>query len=272
MRSGAAPSSSPDVLEHLAVGVVVYTPELRLRAWNRRFFELTGIDPALARYDLDVGVLLRRSAEDGEWGPGDVEEQVRAARERTAYAWLDIEHRRPNGTIIRIQGRAMPGGDRVRTLTDVTDLHRAKDAVQREALILEQMFDAVIITDLGGRVVDWNPAAERLFGWTREEALGRLANFLHASPAPETDAQIIAALARGESYFTELAFRAPRRSARRIGGGLRADPARPEPRHARRGARRDAPKSRSRTRSRTRSASRRSAGSPAASRTTSTTC
>ena len=196
-----------DVLEHLAVGVVVYTPELRLRAWNRRFFELTGIDPALARYDLDVGVLLRRSAEDGEWGPGDVEEQVRFARERTAYAWLDIEHRRPNGTIIRIQGRAMPGGDRVRTLTDVTDLDRAKDAVQREALILEQMFDAVIVTDLGGRVVDWNPAAERLFGWTREDALGRLANFLHASPAPETDAQIIAALARGESYFTELAFR-----------------------------------------------------------------
>jgi PAS domain S-box-containing protein len=196
-----------DVLEHLAVGVVVYTPELRLRAWNRRFFELTGLDPALAVYDMDVGILLRHSAEGGEWGPGDVEEQVRLARQRTALAYLDLEHRRPNGTIIRIQGRAMPNGERVRTLTDVTDLHRAKDAVQREALILEQMFDAVIITDLGGRVVDWNPAAQRLFGWTREEALGRLANFLHAVPAPEIDAEIVAALARGESYFTELPFR-----------------------------------------------------------------
>ena len=196
-----------DALEHLAVGVVVYTAELRLRAWNRRFFELTGLDPALARYDLPVEVLLRQTAEDGEWGPGDVEEQVRFARERTARPWLDLEHHRPNGMIIRVQGRAMPGGERVRTLTDVTDLHRAKDAVQREALILEQMFDAVIMTDLGGRVVDWNPAAERMFGWTREEALGRLGNFVHVEPSPEIDAQITAAVARGESYSAELPFR-----------------------------------------------------------------
>jgi PAS domain S-box-containing protein len=196
-----------DVMEHLAVGVVVYDASLRLRAWNRRFFELTGLDPALARYDLPVEVLLRRSAEDGEWGPGDVEEQVRFARERTARPWLDLEHHRPNGSVIRVQGRVMPGGERVRTLTDVTDMHRAKDAVQREALILEQMFDAVIITDLGGRIVDWNPAAERMFGWTREEALGRPGNFLHPDPSPEIDAQISAAIVRGDSHTTELAFR-----------------------------------------------------------------
>ena len=195
------------MLEHLAVGVLVYTSDLRLRAWNRRLFELTGLDPALPRYDLPVEVLLRSSAESGEWGVGDVEQQVRDARERAALAWLDIEHRRPNGTIVRIQGRVMPGGERVRTLTDVTDLHRAKGALQREALILEQMFDAVIITDLAGRIADWNPAAERMFGWTRQEALGRPGNFVRAEPAPESDAQITAAITRGESYAAELPFR-----------------------------------------------------------------
>jgi PAS domain S-box-containing protein len=32
--------------------------------------------------------------------------------------------------------------------------------------------DAVVVTDRGGRVVVWNPAAERLFGWTEAEAMG----------------------------------------------------------------------------------------------------
>jgi PAS domain S-box-containing protein len=33
--------------------------------------------------------------------------------------------------------------------------------------------DAVVVTDRDGRVVVWNPAAERLFGWTETEAMGQ---------------------------------------------------------------------------------------------------
>jgi PAS domain-containing protein len=32
---------------------------------------------------------------------------------------------------------------------------------------------ATFVVDLGGSVVSWNPAAERLFGWKREEVLGQ---------------------------------------------------------------------------------------------------
>lgn len=39
---------------------------------------------------------------------------------------------------------------------------------------------AFIEWDLGFRVVEWNPAAERIFGWSREEALGRRASRLIA--------------------------------------------------------------------------------------------
>ena len=33
--------------------------------------------------------------------------------------------------------------------------------------------DGVMMTDTAGRIVDWNPALERMTGWTREEALGQ---------------------------------------------------------------------------------------------------
>ncbi len=39
--------------------------------------------------------------------------------------------------------------------------------------ILEVALDAVVSTDLKGRITRWNPQAERIFGWSAREALGR---------------------------------------------------------------------------------------------------
>jgi PAS domain S-box-containing protein len=33
--------------------------------------------------------------------------------------------------------------------------------------------DAIVVTDAGGAITVWNPAAERMFGYTQAEALGR---------------------------------------------------------------------------------------------------
>jgi PAS domain S-box-containing protein len=40
------------------------------------------------------------------------------------------------------------------------------------AALVGAIGDAVVVCDAKGRVVVWNPAAERMFGFTREEALG----------------------------------------------------------------------------------------------------
>src|SRR5207253_6378629 len=61
---------------------------------------------------------------------------------------------------------------------DVTDERRAEEAVaeQREwfETTLQSIGDAVIATDVNGRVVFMNPIAERLTGWQLAEARGRL--------------------------------------------------------------------------------------------------
>src|ERR687892_714950 len=44
---------------------------------------------------------------------------------------------------------------------------------QRLGAYLEAALDCVVMADASGRVVEFNPAAERTFGYTREEALGR---------------------------------------------------------------------------------------------------
>ncbi|HZZ94734.1 MAG TPA: PAS domain S-box protein [Usitatibacter sp.] len=50
---------------------------------------------------------------------------------------------------------------------------RAEQAERRSAAIVDSAMDAIITIDVDGRVVDFNPAAEKLFGIPRRQALGR---------------------------------------------------------------------------------------------------
>jgi len=60
---------------------------------------------------------------------------------------------------------------------------------------------AVIATDLGGRIVRWNAAAERLYGWTAEEILGRnIADVTVSEAGREHGDDIMRSLREGRSW------------------------------------------------------------------------
>jgi len=67
-------------------------------------------------------------------------------------------------------------------LRDITERKRTEEKLRRQALILEQLYDAVVIADFEDKIVDWNAAAERIFGYSREEILGRPTKILFESP------------------------------------------------------------------------------------------
>ncbi len=62
-------------------------------------------------------------------------------------------------------------------MVDVTDLKRVEDALRaseaRKGAILESALDGIVSMDHRGRILEFNPAAERIFGWPREQAVGR---------------------------------------------------------------------------------------------------
>ncbi len=53
-----------------------------------------------------------------------------------------------------------------------------QQTLQRQALTFNSIQDSVFSTDSEGRILDWNPAAERLSGYSKAEALGRTSSFL----------------------------------------------------------------------------------------------
>jgi len=76
---------------------------------------------------------------------------------------------------------------------DLTEQRQALAAAQRMAAIVEFSGEAIVSGTLEGIITSWNPAAERMYGYSSEEVVGRSAGLL--SPQGRTG-EIISLLAR----------------------------------------------------------------------------
>jgi PAS domain S-box-containing protein len=66
------------------------------------------------------------------------------------------------------------------TAQDVTDRIAAQERIREQAALLDQARDAIIVEGMDGNIQYWNRGAERVFGWTSQEALGKSAATLLA--------------------------------------------------------------------------------------------
>jgi len=58
-------------------------------------------------------------------------------------------------------------------LRDATERKRAEEQLIEQATLLDQSHEAIVVRDLDNRIRYWGRGAERLYGWTAEEAVGR---------------------------------------------------------------------------------------------------
>lgn len=85
------------------------------------------------------------------------------------------------------------------------DTAAGRRAIARLAAIVDSSYDAIIGKDLNSIITDWNQAAERLFGYTAEEAIGQSVLILIPEGLHHEEAEIIDRVRRGEqvaSYET----------------------------------------------------------------------
>ncbi len=75
---------------------------------------------------------------------------------------------------------------------------RAEDDTRRLASIIESSDDAIISKDLDGFITSWNSGAERLFGYTAKEAIGRPVTMLIPPERIDEEPGILARIRRGE--------------------------------------------------------------------------
>jgi PAS domain S-box-containing protein len=113
---------------------------------------------------------------------------------------------RKDGTAIWVLAKTNPVFDddgtyagSVGLLSDMTERRRSEETRNRLAAIVESSQDAIISKTLQGIITSWNRGAERLFGYSEEEMIGRPITDLFPRERLGEEAEIIARIARGES-------------------------------------------------------------------------
>jgi PAS domain S-box-containing protein len=88
---------------------------------------------------------------------------------------------------------------------DITDRKKIQNELKFQSNLLNNVGQAVIATDLTGKVIYWNNAAEKLYGWTSEEAIGQ--NIINLTPSQSTIEQakeIMSEVSGGNSWTGEF--------------------------------------------------------------------
>ena len=62
--------------------------------------------------------------------------------------------------------------------TDITEKEKMEEKLQKQADLLDLTRDAIIVRDMGDRIIFWNHGAEERYGWMREDAYGKVAHNL----------------------------------------------------------------------------------------------
>ncbi len=93
-----------------------------------------------------------------------------------------------NGRVRTAEIAAISLGDLLLTSwVDLTEQKRVQDEINQRKqfleLVLNNLPDAIVTLDTQRRVVDWNPGAEKMFGYTPQEAIGRRLDQLIAGDA-----------------------------------------------------------------------------------------
>ncbi len=160
----------------------------RIHSWNPAAEELFGYSAqeAVGRaISMLVPPRLRRKHRSG------FEKRVRLSTHERFGRTIQVEGLRKDGTEVSLEislAVARQGDDLIFTavVRDITEfremVEQLNDALQRLQFQLDRMPLAYIVWDVDFRVTEWNPAAERMFGYTKAEAINRQAYELIVPP------------------------------------------------------------------------------------------
>jgi PAS domain S-box-containing protein len=161
-------------IEATADGILVVDNAGRIVSYNRKFVEMWGIPDSIlaSRDDNEAIAFVLDQLRDPERFVRKIRE-LYDRPEAQSYDWLEFK----DGRLFeryshpqKIDGKTV---GRVWSFHDVTRLRLMEDTLRRQARAFEHISDGVVLMDLEGRIVDWNPGAEKMFGYSKAEMVGK---------------------------------------------------------------------------------------------------
>jgi two-component system, chemotaxis family, CheB/CheR fusion protein len=142
---------------------------------------------------------------DGTPLPHDQCPMALALKEKRPIRGMEAIAERPDGTRVHFIPYPTPLFDAsdnligaVNMLVDITERKRAEEVAQRLASIVESSDDAILSKNLDGIITSWNQGAERLFGYSSDEMVGKSVTLLIPADRQDEEPKILGRIRRGE--------------------------------------------------------------------------
>jgi len=185
-----------DVFNASPIGIVVETLEGQPLFVNPAFCSFLGFSAAelLSKHCVDFS-----PPEDAEqdW---KLFQQLRAGS--IDHYQLEKRYFRRDGSLV--WGRliisllkSQPSPLVLAMVEDITEKKKAEEALIRQAAVIESSHDAIASGTLDGIIVSWNAGAERLYGYTEAEAIGKPITMLVPPELPDEEQKILDTLRTG---------------------------------------------------------------------------
>jgi PAS domain S-box-containing protein len=202
------------IMQVLPVGVAVsQDPACDVVTGNAALAEMLGVGPgdAFSPAGMDLREHPFRIYQEGRELALREFPLHRSALSGQQLGSMELEVRHKNGSTTHLLASASPLRDptgavrgAVGAFFDVTGRKRLEDLLRERADLLELATEAIIVRDLNGLLTYWNSGAEELYGWQREEVLGKPIHDVLKTRFPVEDEEIEAALASTGSWDGNL--------------------------------------------------------------------
>ena len=183
-----------------ALPAAIYTTDAagRITYYNAAAVQLAGRRPEIGSDEWCVTWRLYRP--DGSLLPHDECPMAVALKTGRPVRGMEAVAERPDGTLVPFMPYPTPLHDAsgnvigaVNMLVDLTDRSQAEQARKVLASIVEHSDDAIVSRDLDGVIASWNPGAERLFGYTADEVVGKSVTLCFQNTSRTRKAQFLSA-------------------------------------------------------------------------------
>jgi PAS domain S-box-containing protein len=205
IMSHPAQSTFERLLNELPAGAYTCDQDGLITYFNKQAILLWGREPKLNdSVDRFCGS-FRLFAVDGSPLRHDQCWMALALQTGRGFNREEIIIERPDGSRINALAHANPIHDdsgnlvgAVNVLVDISERRQAEDAKALLASIVESSDDAIVSKTLDGRILSWNRGAERLFGFTANEAIGSPITIIIPPDRLDEEKEILSRLSRGE--------------------------------------------------------------------------